>query len=283
MAARRPARGRHRTPGKRNRHGCRPRSRTAPGHRRVVLPRRSLTAPEWSRLGAVFAFVAALHIVGWGILLTVVAPHHFSLGQKGFGVGVGVTAYVLGMRHAFDADHIAAIDNTTRKLMNAERRPLTVGFWFSLGHSTVVFALSLLLAFGVRSLAGPLQDDNSTLHNLTSWIGTLVSGAFLYAIAALNILALVGIWRIFRDMRSGRYDESELQEQLDKRGFLNRFLGRLMRSLTKPWQMYPLGLLFGLGFDTATEVALLVLAGTGRPRACPGTRSSAFRCCSPPG
>ncbi|MFE0455093.1 HoxN/HupN/NixA family nickel/cobalt transporter [Streptomyces sp. NPDC058914] len=225
--------------------------------------RRSLTATEWSRLGAVFAFIAALHLVGWGILVTVVAPHHFSLGQKGFGVGVGVTAYVLGMRHAFDADHIAAIDNTTRKLMNAERRPLTAGFWFSLGHSSVVFALSLLLVFGVRSLAGPLQDDDSTLHNLTSWIGTLVSGAFLYAIAVLNLFALAGIWRIFGAMRSGRYDETELQEQLDKRGFLNRFLGRLMRSLTKPWQMYPLGLLFGLGFDTATEIALLVLAGTG--------------------
>jgi high-affinity nickel-transport protein len=225
--------------------------------------RRSVTAAEWSRLGAVFAFIAALHVIGWGILVTVVAPQHFSLGQKGFGVGVGVTAYVLGMRHAFDADHIAAIDNTTRKLMNAERRPLTVGFWFSLGHSSVVFALSLLLAFGIRSLAGPLQDDDSTLHNLTSWMGTLVSGAFLYLIAVLNLCALTGIWRVFRAMRSGRYDEAELQEQLDRRGFLNRLLGRLMKSLTKPWQMYPLGLLFGLGFDTATEIALLVLAGTG--------------------
>ncbi|WP_354671289.1 hypothetical protein [Streptomyces sp. S.PB5] len=188
--------------------------------------RRALTRAEWSRLGAVFGFIAALHIIGWGILLTVIAPHHFALGQQGFGVGVGVTAYVLGMRHAFDADHIAAIDNTTRKLMNAERRPLTVGFWFSLGHSSIVFALSLLLAFGVRSLAGPLQDDDSTLHNLTSWIGTLVSGAFLYAIAILNLAALAGIWRIFRAMRHGRYDETELQKQLDQRGFKTVPLGR---------------------------------------------------------
>ncbi|MFF0465405.1 HoxN/HupN/NixA family nickel/cobalt transporter [Streptomyces mexicanus] len=224
--------------------------------------RRSLTRTEWSSLGGVFAIVTALHVVGWGILVTVVAPHHFTVGQKGFGVGIGITAYVLGMRHAFDADHIAAIDNTTRKLMNSEKRPLTVGFWFSLGHSSVVFALSLLLAFGVKGLAGPLEDDNSTLHNLTSWIGTLVSGAFLYVIAVINLLALIGIWKIFQGMRSGQYDETELETQLNRRGLVNRLLARLMGAITKPWQMYPLGLLFGLGFDTATEIALLVLAGS---------------------
>ncbi|MGV9936461.1 HoxN/HupN/NixA family nickel/cobalt transporter [Streptomyces olivaceoviridis] len=221
-----------------------------------------MTKAEWSRLGSVFAIIIALHIVGWGILVTIVTPHHFTVGQQGFGMGIGVTAYVLGMRHAFDADHIAAIDNTTRKLMNSERRPLTVGFWFSLGHSSVVFALSLLLAFGVRGLAGPLQDDNSTLHNLTSWIGTLVSGAFLYVIAVVNLLALIGIWKVFRGMRSGQYDETELEAQLNRRGLLNRLLARLTKAITKPWQMYPLGLLFGLGFDTATEIALLVLAGS---------------------
>ncbi|MER6066354.1 HoxN/HupN/NixA family nickel/cobalt transporter [Streptomyces sp. NPDC001792] len=229
---------------------------------RLSAVRGSLTKAEWSRLGAVFAVITALHVIGWGILVTVVAPHHFTVGQKGFGVGIGVTAYVLGMRHAFDADHIAAIDNTTRKLMNSEKRPLSVGFWFSLGHSSVVFALSLLLAFGIKGLAGPLQDDNSTLHTLTSWIGTLVSGMFLYVIAVINLLALAGIWKVFRGMRSGRYDETELEEQLNKRGFLNRLLGTLMKSITRPWQMYPLGLLFGLGFDTATEIALLVLAGS---------------------
>ncbi|MFH9090429.1 HoxN/HupN/NixA family nickel/cobalt transporter [Streptomyces sp. NPDC017673] len=233
---------------------------SSPG--RLSTVRRSLTKAEWSRLGGVFAVIAALHIIGWGILITVVAPHHFTVGQKGFGVGIGVTAYVLGMRHAFDADHIAAIDNTTRKLMNSEKRPLSVGFWFSLGHSSIVFALSLLLAFGIKGLAGPLQDDNSTLHTLTSWIGTLVSGAFLYVIALINLLALVGIWKVFRGMRSGHYDETELEEHLNKRGFLNRILGTLMKSITRPWQMYPLGLLFGLGFDTATEIALLVLAGS---------------------
>ncbi|MEU7363791.1 HoxN/HupN/NixA family nickel/cobalt transporter [Streptomyces olivaceoviridis] len=221
-----------------------------------------MTKAEWSRLGGVFAAIAALHIIGWGILITVVAPHHFTVGQKSFGVGIGVTAYVLGMRHAFDADHIAAIDNTTRKLMNSEKRPLSVGFWFSLGHSSIVFALSLLLAFGIKGLAGPLQDDNSTLHTLASWVGTLVSGAFLYVIALINLLALAGIWKVFRSMRSGHYDETELEEHLNKRGFLNRILGTLTKSVTRPWQMYPLGLLFGLGFDTATEIALLVLAGS---------------------
>ncbi|CAM5359747.1 HoxN/HupN/NixA family nickel/cobalt transporter [Streptomyces canarius] len=229
---------------------------------RLSTVRRSLTKAEWSRLGGVFAAIAALHIIGWGILITVVAPHHFTVGQKSFGVGIGVTAYVLGMRHAFDADHIAAIDNTTRKLMNSEKRPLSVGFWFSLGHSSIVFALSLLLAFGIKGLAGPLQDDNSTLHTLASWVGTLVSGAFLYVIALINLLALAGIWKVFRSMRSGHYDETELEEHLNKRGFLNRILGTLTKSVTRPWQMYPLGLLFGLGFDTATEIALLVLAGS---------------------
>ncbi|MEV5147097.1 HoxN/HupN/NixA family nickel/cobalt transporter [Streptomyces sp. NPDC052727] len=239
-----------------------PTLRPLPSPTRLSTVRGSLTKAEWSRLGAVFAVVTALHIIGWGILVTVVAPHHFTVGQKSFGVGIGVTAYVLGMRHAFDADHIAAIDNTTRKLMNSEKRPLTVGFWFSLGHSSVVFALSLLLAFGIKGLAGPLQNDDSALHNLTTWIGTLVSGAFLYVIAAINLLALVGIWKVFRGMRSGRYDETELEEHLNKRGFLNRVLATLMKSITRPGQMYPLGLLFGLGFDTATEIALLVLAGS---------------------
>nr|WP_285555381.1 HoxN/HupN/NixA family nickel/cobalt transporter [Streptomyces hygroscopicus] len=225
--------------------------------------RGALTRTEWSRLAGVFAVVTALHVIGWGILLTVVTPHHFTVGQKGFGAGIGVTAYVLGMRHAFDADHIAAIDNTTRKLMDSDRRPLSVGFWFSLGHSSVVFVLSLLLATGVKGLAGPLQNDNSTLHTFAGWLGTLVSGAFLYVIAIINLLAMMGIWKVFRGMRTGRYDESELEEQLNRRGLLNRLLGRLMKSITKPWQMYPLGLLFGLGFDTATEIALLVLAGSG--------------------
>jgi high-affinity nickel-transport protein len=178
-----------------------------------------------------------------------------------FGIGLGVTAYTLGMRHAFDADHIAAIDNTTRKLLADGRRPVSVGFWFSLGHSSIVFGLCLLLAFGVRSLAGQLGTSGSSLHDVTGLIGTLVSGSFLYILGILNLVILVGIVRVFRDMRRGVYDEQTLEEHLNNRGLMNRFLGGLTRSITKPWQIYPVGVLFGLGFDTATEISLLVLAG----------------------
>jgi high-affinity nickel-transport protein len=223
----------------------------------------SMTPREWTRLGGMAAFVTLLHVVGWFTLIAIVAPQHLSLGTKSFGIGIGITAYTLGMRHAFDADHIAAIDNTTRKLMHGGKRPLAVGFWFSLGHSTIVFALTFLLSLGVKALAGPVEDDNSQLHQVTGFVGTTVSGTFLYIIAAINIVILVGIWKVFRAMRSGEFDEAALEEQLNNRGFMNRILGRVMKSIRSPWQMYPVGVLFGLGFDTATEVALLVLAGTG--------------------
>ncbi|MFD8913446.1 HoxN/HupN/NixA family nickel/cobalt transporter [Streptomyces sp. NPDC059575] len=225
--------------------------------------RASMSRKEWARLGGMAAFIVALHVIGWFTLVAIVAPEHYSLGTKTFGVGIGITAYTLGMRHAFDADHIAAIDNTTRKLMNEGKRPLSVGFWFSLGHSSIVFALAFLLSLGVKALAGPVENDNSTLHSVTGWIGTTVSGVFLYVIAIINLLILAGIWKVFRQMRGGHFDEAALEEQLNNRGLMNRILGRLMKSITKPWQMYPLGLLFGLGFDTATEIALLVLAGSG--------------------
>ncbi|MGN6130330.1 MAG: HoxN/HupN/NixA family nickel/cobalt transporter, partial [Nocardioidaceae bacterium] len=184
-----------------------------------------------------------------------VGPHQV------FGVGLGLTAYTLGMRHAFDADHIAAIDNTTRKLMTEGARPVSVGFWFSLGHSSVVFALVTLLAAGIRALAGQLEDGSSTLQTMTGLIGTAVSGTFLFLIGIVNLVVLVGILGVFRRMRHGEYDEAALEEQLNSRGFFNRFLGGVTKAVTKPWQMYPVGLLFGLGFDTATEVGLLVLAG----------------------
>jgi high-affinity nickel-transport protein len=209
------------------------------------------------------ATVLGLHLLGWLTLIAVVLPHHLTVGTKTFGIGIGLTAYTLGMRHAFDADHIAAIDNTTRKFMHEGARPLSVGFFFSLGHSSVVFALALLLSLGVRSFVGPVENDASALHHYTNLIGTSVSGSFLYLIAALNLVILAGILKVFRRMRSGNFDERELDAHLDKRGLMNRMLGRFMRSLRKPWQMYPLGVLFGLGFDTATEVTLLVLAGSG--------------------
>ena len=209
-----------------------------------------------------FAFITALHVIGWGTLAFLVVPQHFDLGDKVLGLGVGLTAYALGLRHAFDADHIAAIDNTTRKLMEDGQRPMGVGFFFSLGHSSVVFVLALLISLGVRTVIGPVTEPESALHHYAGLVGTGVSGVFLYLIAAINIVILAGILRVFAAMRRGEFDEAALEEHLNNRGFLNRFLGRFTRSIRKSWQMYPLGMLFGIGFDTATEVALLVLAGT---------------------
>jgi high-affinity nickel-transport protein len=198
------------------------------------------------------ALVLGLHAVGFTILIAVVAPHHYALGASGaFTVGLGLTAYTLGLRHAFDADHIAAIDNTTRKLMAERQRPLSVGFWFSLGHSSVVFGLAVLFALGIRALSGPVRNGSSALHHVTSLIGTGVSGGFLYVIAALNLVVLMGILRVVREMRQGRFDEAELERRLDSRGLLNRVYGRFTRMVTRPWHMYPLGLLFGLGFDSS--------------------------------
>jgi nickel/cobalt transporter (NiCoT) family protein len=166
------------------------------------------------------------------------------------------------MRHAFDADHIAAIDNTTRKLVQDGKRPLSVGFFFSLGHSTIVFVMALLLNFGIRALDQQVKNDGSGLHNITGIIGTAVSGTFLYLIALLNLVVLISIVKVFLEMRRGSYDDKELERQLDSRGLMNRIFGGYAKRIDAPWKMYPVGVLFGLGFDTATEVALLVLAGT---------------------
>jgi high-affinity nickel-transport protein len=210
------------------------------------------------------AAILGLHLVGFFLLFFVVAPQELSLGSSGaFTVGVGITAYTLGMRHAFDADHIAAIDNTTRKLVGEGREPMSVGFFFALGHSTIVFALALLFSLGVKALAGPVTDDGSTLHDITGWVGTGVSATFLYLIAALNLVVLAGILKVLRQARRGKFDEAELERRLDERGLMSRFYGRFTGAVTKPWQMYPIGALFGLGFDTATEVALLFLAAAG--------------------
>jgi len=229
---------------------------------RATRLRRSLSRAEWASLTGMALFVLALHVVGWGVLAFLVTPANYGVGSgEVFGIGLGVTAYVLGMRHAFDADHIAAIDNTTRKLMAEGRRPLSVGFWFSLGHSSVVFGLCALLAIGVRALAGEVEDDSSGLQQATGLIGTGVSGVFLILIGVINLVVLVGIVKVFLEMRRGVFDEQALEEQLDNRGLMNRILGGLTRAVRTPRRMYLVGLLFGLGFDTATEVSLLVLAG----------------------
>jgi high-affinity nickel-transport protein len=217
---------------------------------------------DWVDVGVLLGVIALMHVVAFGVLLILVAPANYELGTKVFGVGLGVTAYVYGLRHAFDADHIAAIDNTTRKLRGDGGRPKSVGFWFAMGHSSIVAIMAALVAAGAH-VVNDLTTEGTTTNQTLGIIGTSVSGGFLYLIAFLNLLALVGIWRVFRAMRGGELDEAQLEQHLQSRGLLNRFLGRLTRAITKPWQMMPLGLLFGLGFDTATEVSLLVLAGTG--------------------
>ena len=221
-----------------------------------------LSRQEWRSIVGMASSILLLHIVGWGVLVGIVAPQHYQVSStQVLGIGLGLTAYTLGMRHAFDADHIAAIDNTTRKLMAEGKRPVSVGFWFSLGHSTIVFGLVVLLALGVRALAGQVEDDASLLQQITGVVGTAVSGTFLYIIGIINLVILIGIVKVFRRMRQGEYDEQALEQQLNNRGFLNKILAGATKAVTKPWQMYPIGVLFGLGFDTATEVGLLVLAG----------------------
>jgi high-affinity nickel-transport protein len=205
--------------------------------------------------------VVLLHVVGWGVLVLAVAPHHYRLGSAGvLGVGVGLTAYMLGVRHAFDADHIASIDNTTRKLVGEGTPSVSTGFWFSLGHSSVVFGASLLLALGIRGVAGVVQNGDSGVARALGLVGTIVAGVFLLLIGLMNLVAAVGIARVFRKMRSGEFDEAELEHHLHNRGFLARLLARVTRRVSKPWHLYPVGLLMGLGFDTVTQVAFLVLA-----------------------
>jgi high-affinity nickel-transport protein len=220
-----------------------------------------LDRADWTAISGMGAVILFLHLFGWGVLAFGVAPQHITLGSTGvFGIGLGVTAYLLGVRHAFDADHIAVIDNTTRKLVGEGKRSLSGGFWFSLGHSSVVFGLAFLLALGVKALVGPVQDEGSPMLQTLGLIGSLVAGTFLILIGLTNLFAVVGIAKVFRELRSGEFDEAELERQLNSRGFLARLLGRVMRRVSKPWHLYPVGLLMGLGFDTATQVALLVLA-----------------------
>ena len=228
---------------------------------RVPL-RDRLTSDEWRRMAAMFGFILFLHVAG-AVLMFSAVNGNYKLGDGTlFGWGTAALAYTLGMRHAFDADHISAIDNTTRKLMSEGKRPLAVGFFFSLGHSSVVATLTILLNFGIKALGTQLKDENSGLHHYTGLVGTTVSGAFLMFIAILNLVVLVSIVKVFVSMRRGLYNEEELEKHLDSRGFLMRFFGPLARRIDSSWKMYPLGILFGLGFDTATEVGLLVLTGS---------------------
>ena len=218
---------------------------------------RSLTLGEWGRLGAMAMLIVAMHVVAWGTFIMVILPRHFHYGGLGVGFGVAVTAYTLGARHAFDADHISAIDNVTRKLMSDGQRPLATGFFFALGHSTVIMAVGVALSIAARAVFATVVSPHATLSNVAGVVGTAVSGAFLYVIAALNIVVLLGIARVYRDMRRGAFDEAELERQLQMRGFMYRFFGKFTRAISHTWQMFPVGAMFAFGFDTATEVLLL--------------------------
>jgi high-affinity nickel-transport protein len=247
-----------------------------------------MTGPEWARFSAMLAFILALNVAGWGIYVLYVMPHHFVYkgegGSAGLGVGIGVaiTAWFLGFRHAFDADHISCIDNTTRKLMadgsrlpggrppvppgacpieeppyRTGNRPLGTGFFFSFGHSTVVVAVGVGITFAAKAVFGAVVNPNSAYETAGGAIGTTLSACFLYLIALLNLIVLTGIFKVFREMRQGTYNEIQLEQQLQSRGLMYRFFGRFMRSINHTWQLYFVGLLFGIGFDTTTEVLLL--------------------------
>jgi high-affinity nickel-transport protein len=211
--------------------------------------RNSFTRAEWWQLGGLGGAVALLHALGWGLVLYY-TPSHPVLG------GLAALAYTFGLRHAFDADHIAAIDNTTRKLLAEGQRPLGVGFFFSLGHSSVVLVLATSLAVATHAVGGAIPS----LQSYGGYIGAGISGTFLWLIGLLNLLVLRDVLGIARGLRSGRFDEDELERRQLDRGFMNRFfIGRAARLIRKSAHMYPLGVLFGLGFDTASEIGLLAL------------------------
>src|ERR1700758_4111174 len=203
------------------------------------------TAGLRRRIGLIAGFLIAANLVSWG--WTLLAFRHFPLL-----LGTALLAYSFGLRHAVDADHIAAIDNVTRKLMQDGQRPVTVGFYFSLGHSTIVVVASLIV-FATASML--LQQQLATVREIGSIVGTAISALFLLAIAFINLVILQGVWKTFQEAR--RNEGWENPETLLGTGFLGRLFRPLFRMLAHPWQMYPVGLLFGLGFDTATEVAIL--------------------------
>jgi high-affinity nickel-transport protein len=211
------------------------------------------------RIAAIYAFLIAANAGTWMVAF---AAFH----NRPALLGSALLAYTFGLRHAVDADHISAIDNVTRKLMQEKKRPVAVGFFFSLGHSTVVVALSIAIALAASAISHAFPR----LQEVGGLVGTSVSALFLYAIAAVNLLVLVEVIRAFRAVRAGRgYDEQSLDDFLMQRGMIARFCRPLLGLIGRSWHMYPLGLLFGLGFDTATEVGVLgiaaIEAGKGLP------------------
>jgi high-affinity nickel-transport protein len=209
-----------------------------------------LTRREWLRLSGLASAVLFLHLVGWGLFL------YYARRNPAL-AGLGSLAYTFGLRHAFDADHIAAIDNTTRKFLQDGKRSMGVGFFFSLGHSTIVFSLAAGLAIAAKTVDSRIP----AFQDYGGYIGASVSGTFLLLIGLLNLVVLLDILGVFRRMKRGVYDEQQLEQTLQSRGLMSRFfLKRVGDRIDASWKMYPLGLLFGLGFDTATEIGLLAIA-----------------------
>jgi high-affinity nickel-transport protein len=244
----------------------------------MTAPARTATTTLTRPFPTSLVVIVLLHVVGWGSLIVLVAPRALTLGSSAggapvvFGLGVGLTAYALGMRHAFDADHIAAIDNTTRRLLARQKPAHSVGFWFSLGHSSIVVILCVLLALGIRSLGAQLTRASSPLHQWTGVIGPSVSGVFLILIGVLNLVAVIATVRAVKRFRQrGPSTEADrfFGEPSLRASLISRLVFRLNKGIHDPRQMYFIGLLFGLGFDTATEIGLLALAGTASAAALP--------------
>jgi len=219
----------------------------------------NLTGGEKVKISAIYAALLILTILGFTASLAIskVSPVL---------AGLGIVCYILGLRHGFDCDHIAAIDNTTRKLIHQGKKPSTVGLWFSLGHSTIVVSLIVVLVYASRLVIGTIP----ALESGGAIAGTLISGVFLFLIGVINTVIVLDIYKIFKAAREGDMDEEKLEETLDNRGVMNRFFKPLFNIVNEPWQIYPIGLLFGLGFDTATEVALIAVSvGAGVSNAVP--------------
>ncbi len=205
-----------------------------------------------SKITTLYTMLIAANVGAWAWAVTAFHDHPVLL-------GTAALAYSFGLRHAFDADHIAAIDNVTRKLMQDGKRPISVGFFFSLGHSTVVVALSIAIA----ATTAALQDRFDAFKQVGGVVGTLVSAAFLFVVALANIAILVSVYRVFRNVkRGGKLVEEDLDHLLAGRGLLARIFRPLFGIVRRSWHMYPLGFLFGLGFDTATEVGLLGISAS---------------------
>src|SRR5438876_247804 len=228
-----------------------------------ILLSQSFDRGERRRLAGFFGSVGLLHIAGWGLLLVYSASHPEFL-------ALGGLAYTFGLRHAFDADHISAIDNTTRKLLQSGKKPVGVGFFFSVGHSTVVLLIAVALGLAVKSIVQGVVGGGE-LGDIGGAVGTLVSGGFLVLIGLMNLVILLDIVRVYRKMRRGEYDRESLDAELATGGLMTRLFGRMFRLVDHSWQMYPIGFLFGLGFDTASEVALLAISAGAAAQGLPFT------------